>query len=330
MKDSQSDLRSNPNQGAIKGVHFYGAILLSFLIYYTLFGHVLHKPQTVGQHQKLIQAKTEALSRLSETRKVIVLAGSNGRVSHSAGQIEAVTGIPSVNMSVTASMSIDFQLNRIKSYLHEGDIIYMPLEYGQLTRSQKAVYSGIEAPYVVAYEKASLKGFSPMRKLHAYFYFDLKFLFSAIAEMGLSAMDFKRRITADDFNAWGDQVGHTIEKGLPYADYINGTPAIPASTVRGESYAALAVSDFLHWAKLEGIVVVGGYPTFADGERLDFSQKADLKNFYIDRGHYFLDLENMGRYPKSHFFDTIYHLAEPYQIEHSRLVGIELKQLLNL
>ena len=306
------------------------AVVVSFMGYYLLFAHILHKPQTIGQHRELIDAKTVALEKIATTNKIVILAGSNGRVSHSAQIVEAMTGKPSVNMSVTASMSIDFQLNRIKEYLIPGDVIYMPLEYGQLARSRKVVYSGVEAPYTVAYEKSSLAEFPLERKINAYLYFDLHFVFSSVAEMGLSAMDFKRRITADDYNEWGDQTGHTVEKGEPYRDYIENASARPSSTVDIASYSAVAVADFLAWASEHGVLVVGGYPTYAVGE--DLPQEADqkLKEFYQTRGHKFLDLGNKARYPKAYFFDTIYHLSEPYQIEHSRLVGEHLKELLEL
>ena len=233
-------------------------------------------------------------------------------------------------MSVTASLSIDFQLNRIKRYLKAGDVLYMPLEYGQLARKRKAVYSGAEAPYVIAYEKSSLEDFSAARKLNAYLYFDLHFLFSSIAEMGLSAMDFKRRITADDYNAWGDQTGHTIEKGVPYRDYLDSLDPHPATTVSEGSYSAKAVSGFLAWASDHGVIVVGGFPTYAQGEPVSAEAETALKTFYTSRGHYFLSLKNKGRYPKADFFDTVYHLTEPAQVEHSKLVGLELKKLLDL
>jgi len=312
---------------AVRGVSFWIAIVVSLLIYYVLFSMVLHKPQTTGQHRKLIVAKTTILDGLKEEPKLVVLAGSNGRVSHSARLIGEIINLPAVNMSVTASMSIDFQLNRIKPFLIAGDIVYMPLEYGQLARSRKTVYSGIEAPYVVAYDKTSLADFNLMRQLHAYFYFDLKFIFSALAEMALTEMGFERRVTADDFNEWGDQTGHSIEKAKPYANYINQTTVSAPKGIDTESFSAQSISEFLEWASEHGVVVVGGYPTYAEGLAITSEAVSGIELFYESRGHYFLNLENKGRYPKTHFFDTIYHLAEPYQLEHSQRVGDGLKEL---
>ncbi|WOO42925.1 hypothetical protein [Rubellicoccus peritrichatus] len=319
---------SSAKNHTVKGSYFFAAIILSLILYFILFGYCLHKPQTIGRHRQLFNAKDAALAAHADQRKIIILAGSNGRTSHSARVIEEVAGLPAVNMSVTASLSIDFQLARLKPFLNEGDIIYMPLEYGQLARAAKTVYSGIEAPYSIAYEKASLNEFGLMRKIHAYFYFDLKFFFSSVTEMTLSAIGFERRITADDFNEWGDQTGHTIEKGIPYRDYIEKSIPTPATTVDVDSMSARAVADFLSWAKERGVVVVGGYPTYAEGENLTPDSDNDLVSFYVSNGHYFMGLENKGRYPKSYYFDTIYHLSEPYQIAHSEIVGKKLKALI--
>ncbi|MDA9590038.1 hypothetical protein N9R65_04555 [Opitutales bacterium] len=323
-------LTDNRQVAVVRGIYFWLAIGASLFMYFVLFSYVLHKPQTIGRSRELFISKDLALHEHAANRKIILLGGSNVRTSHSASLVEEIIGLPTVNMGVSAGLSIDFQLNRIKPYLQQGDLLYLPLEYGQLARDRKAVFSGAEAPYVVGYEKSALKDFSFMRKLHAYMYFDLNFAFSALSEMSLSAMNFKRRITADDFNGWGDQTGHTLEKAEAYESYIDSTPANPTVAVDEGSYSAKAVVAFLDWASESGVIVVGGYPTYAEGKPLSDEAEESLKVFYTSRGHYFLDLENKGRYPKAHFFDTIYHLAEPYQLEHSRLVGIELKKLLNL
>lgn len=304
------------------------AALVSFAFYICLFVFVLQKPQTLGQYQKLIEAKTETLRELANEKKLILLAGSNGRVSHRAELIGAAIDLPAVNMSITASMSLDYQIERIKKYISSGDVLYLPLEYSQLQKGKKATYSSIEAPYVVAYDKAALWKFSNERKIHALLYFDVKFIFSAATEMFLSAMNYRRRITSDDFNKWGDQTGHTIEKAKSYRDYIESVEVNVMKALDATSYSAQTISSFLQWATDQGITVVGGYPTLAKGLPIPEDELEALRAFYKDQGHDFLELPNKGRYPKAHFFDTIYHLSEPYQINHSKLVGQHLKALL--
>jgi hypothetical protein len=317
------------DQGCIQARGFWLAVVLSLFGYYMLFGHMVHKPQTVGYYRDLYRVKMQALSKIQDDKKIVILAGSNGRASHSAETIEAVTGIPSVNMSLTASLSIDYQLSKIKPYLRAGDIVYMPLEYGQLTRSKLKVQSGKEAPYAVAYDKASMIDFTPYRKLRAYMYFDLKFCFSSVVEMYLSHKGFKRRISADNLNRWGDQTDHSVERGEKYQGYIASQDGMPSKPVIPNAYSAQLVSEFLKWAKDNDVHVVGGYPTYIEGPELPTADDQALRHFYTDQGHLFLSLENRGRYPRSYFFDTVYHLCEPYQIEHSKVVAKGLLQINN-
>ena len=46
-----------------------------------------------------------------------------------------------------------------------------------------------------------------------------------------------------------------------------------------------------------------------------------------ERGQRFLALDNRSRYPRSCFFDTLYHLNEECQCAHSRAVGRALALL---
>ncbi|MDF3130411.1 hypothetical protein P0Y35_14485 [Kiritimatiellaeota bacterium B1221] len=316
------------DQGKVQGRGFWLSLSISLLGYYLLFSYVLHKPQTVGYYRDLYAVKIQAMEESGDRQKIVILAGSNGRASHSAKIVEEVTGITAINMSQTASLSIDYQLSKIKPYLHPNDIIYMPLEYGQLTRSKRRVQSGKEAPYAVAYDKASMRDFTPYRKLRAHMYFDLKFCFSSVVEMYLSHKGFKRRISADNLNRWGDQTDHSVERAKKYIDYISAQDGIPSKPIKTKAYSAQLVSEFLTWAKEHGVLVVGGYPTYIEGAELPEDDDQALQNFYVDQGHLFLALDNRGRYPRSHFFDTAYHLCEPYQIEHSQLVAEGLLKLI--
>ncbi len=313
---------------ATRPLHFWAAIAISLAGYWLLFTHGVHKPQTIGTTHRLFELKDARLAALKDVQKLVILAGSNGRMSHSARVIEEITGVPAVNMSVSAGFAIDIQLERIKPMLRAGDWMYLPLEYGELTRDAKAVYTDASVPYMVAYEPDVLAALPPERRLRAAFYFDLPFLFSALAEMGLQAAGYERRITVKDFNAWGDHIDHTPAKAAPYRGHVMRSKADPGPVVVADSFSARAVSAFLDWARERGVTVVGGYPVYAEGVPIDPQADARLQEFFTSRGHRFLALANKGRYPRRLFFDSVHHLCEPYQAEHSMLVGEALREML--
>ena len=119
------------------------AAILSCVAYFFVFHFVVHKPLTIGVMKDYFSEKLGYLSKI-HGRKIIILAGSNGRFSHRCETIENETGIPCSNMSIAASISLDYQLDKIKPHLSAGDLIYLPLEYGLLNKSRKQMMAGDE------------------------------------------------------------------------------------------------------------------------------------------------------------------------------------------
>jgi len=258
-----------------------------------------------------------------------LLAGSNGRFSHRCETIEALLGMPCSNMSVSADLSLDYQLGIIKPYLNAGDIVYLPLEFGALSGTKQEVMAGAEQPYVVAYDHDYLQGMGVERLVHALFYFDLKFLISGLGEMLLNSMHVKRRFTPDTLTRQGDESGHTREKGLAYREQLASLEWSPPAPhdFTGDSFKAELLGDFLGWAAERDIQVIGGLPTTFDDAPVPDEYIARLCAWYRQHGQGFMVLENKSRYPRSSFYDTPYHLVEEQQIRHSRLVASRLGEI---
>ena len=71
-----------------------------------------------------------------------------------------------------------------------------------------------------------------------------------------------------------------------------------------------------------GVVVVGGLPTIPDDVPLSPATIDAVRAVFEQ--HRFVVLPNHSQYPLSCFFDTLYHLNEECQLEHSRSVGAAL------
>ena len=70
-----------------------------------------------------------------------------------------------------------------------------------------------------------------------------------------------------------------------------------------------------------GVRVIGGLPTTPDGVRINGPLIAQLRGFFQQHGQDFLVLPNRSQYPLDCFFDSLYHLNEGCQAEHSRRIG---------
>ena len=241
------------------------AAAASLLVYAVIFAFIVHKPLTVGVMQGYYANKLSYLKDIDDS-KVVLLAGSNGRFSHRCETMEPLLGMPCSNMSVSADLSLDYQLDIIKPYLNTGDIVYLPLEFGALSGTKQEVMAGVEQPYVVAYDHDYLKDMGVEKLVHALFYFDLKFLISGLGEMLLDSMHVKRRFSPDTLTRQGDESGHTLEKGAPYREVLAtlewSSPA--PEKFSGDSFKAGILGDFLDWAAERKIQVIGGLPTTFD------------------------------------------------------------------
>ena len=237
--------------------------------------------------------------------------------------------MPCTNMSVSADLSFDYQLDIIKPYLGPGDVVYLPIEFESLGTTKEEMMGGAELPYVVAYDHEYLKGMGFERLLQALFYFDLKFLISGLGEMLLDRMHFERRFTLDTLTPQGDESGHTLENGLPYREYLDNLEWIPPGAEQFDvtSYRVEIIEEFLKWAASRNIQVIGGLPTTFDDEPVPDELVARLCAWYIRHGQRFMVLDNKSQYPRSSFYDTPYHLVEEQQIRHSRLVAGRLGEI---
>ncbi len=303
-------------------------IFISCLIYIALFVFLIKKPLTVGIIDEYYKKKEAAIARI-QGNKLLLLAGSNGRFSHRCETIQEITGIPSVNMSVEAGMSLTYQLDRLRRYLKSGDMVYLPLEYEYYNRSRREEFSGSEVPYIVEYNPGYLKKMSFEQLMNALFYFDIKFLISGVGEMYLYSRGYQRRYSVKTLTPQGDESTHSVKKAAPYRNYIMNLnwhqPTLNMFNPR--AYSVQMLAQFLEWAHQKGIKVVGGLPTTFNDKPVPEELVRALCRFYQKHYQMFVVLPNRSQYPRRMFFDTAYHLCEEYQIEHSRKIALLLKPI---
>jgi hypothetical protein len=305
-----------------------GACLLSVALYGAVFGFVIEKPLTIGTVERLLEAKRDR-ALATPSPKLLILAGSNARVSHRCETIEAVLGMKCVNLGIGRGLGLDWLLKQWREVIRPGDLVYMPLEYDQYLDGKLQTMTGPDAALMFREDKRELFELGGERTLRAFFHFDLPFLISGAAEMALAAGGTRRRYGLETLTPQGDESGHTPDKGLAYRDYITSVqPFIPdAAMLAAPSYAKDLVSAFLRWAKANRVTVVGGLQTTFMDAKVPDAAIAVIGGIYEDAGQPFLVLENRSQYRRSCFYDTAAHLNETCQIEHSRRVAEALAGL---
>ena len=311
-------------------IRLWLAFLAGVALYMALFMFAVDKPMTGRINLDYIDFKKKYLESLGKQRKILILAGSNGRFSHRCQTIENDIHTPCVNLSITALLDLKFVFSRYEKYFNPGDILYMPLEY-EAIQARSPWEAGGEAPLIVRHDRCLLAKMDPRQALSSLFYFDLRYLISGTGEMILSAAGAKRRYGIETLTLQGDESGHTIARGRPYRRHVGqiAAPLVNAEVLRNES-AWGDVIWIMGQSRKRGVMVVGGLPTTFEDVFIPKGALKAISRIYINGGQYFLILGNKSLYPRSAFYDTAYHLSEEFQIRHSHLVALGLSPFLDM
>jgi hypothetical protein len=214
---------------------------------------------------------------------------------------------------------------------HPGDVVYLPMEEAQYTRSRAATEVGPDAEIMFRHDWQTLATLSPRRWLAALFSFDLRTAMMSPIEALLLATNFHdpRAEATGTTNAWGDHIGHTPALAEASRTVV-ATAKLHHALARqvDAGYGTALIVEFTRWAIAHDVQVIGGPPTEPDDARMPDATEAAIRAIYRANGAAFLDMPNHARYPRIAFFDTAAHLNETWQIRHSTLVAEALLPLL--
>ncbi len=299
-------------------------LLMGIVVYLGLNLEVLNKPLTIGYIQDAYQAKQRYADSLAGRPKIIVVGGSSSLFSVRCQLIERALATPCVNMAVTAGIGIDLILDKALAVVGPGDRVILPLEYDFYAASAQDIRENATAnAYLATYDHPLLVRQAPPRLMAALFSLSLPDLYSSVVEMALQRVGFQRRFHVDQLTEQGDMSGHSSQLAAPYADYLATLPA-QAPVVDTDSAGAELIVGFVEKVTAKGAKAYGTFPASIDDGNPPAPGFAQVEGFWRRAGAGFLRLPNLGRYPRDRFFDTSYHLAEPAQIEHSRMLAESL------
>ena len=287
---------------------------------------VVHRPLVVGEIQRQLDYK-QRYARTLAPPKIVIFAGSNGRYSHRCEALTLALDRPCVNASIGVGIGLDFLLDQWRPLLQRGDLIYLPLEYGQYRLSAAEMHAGLQNALMVHSQREYLQSLGPRRIAAAYGSFDLPFLIQGAVEMALDHRGFKRRSSTESLTPQGDERGHTSERAAAYFAFLKESRAEP-TTMPEQSDTIEVLKTFLRQTREAGVTVVGGLPTVPDSVEVGARDIDRLRRLYEDAGQHFLVLPNRSRYPLDCFFDTLYHLNEGCQKAHSATVAVALSGFL--
>jgi hypothetical protein len=312
-------------------LHLMAACAISLVLYLSLFGFLVSRPMVVDQAQEMLEKKV-AYGLATGHPKIVLIAASNARFSHSCAVLEQSLHRPCVNLGVAGDVGIDWVMDAARQILAHGDLAYMPIEFDIYSRPRALLFTGMDAAYRFRHDRASLAERGPEGVVRAAFMFSLPTLAQSLGEMALAEAGVRRRFGLDTLDRQGDETGHGDAKALSYLAVIRREPEIMPdndSLLANPDGSQAAIAAFLDWCRAHGVTAVGGLPTVFNDMPIPDAPIATLRAFYGAHGAGFLELPNRSQYPRSAFFDSSYHLRESWQKRHSTLVAEGLRPLLS-
>ncbi|MFO1248277.1 MAG: hypothetical protein U1E93_08670 [Alphaproteobacteria bacterium] len=306
------------------------AAALSLVLYLVVFGFVVSRPLVIDQISDFMDKKL-GYAAATPHPKIFIVAGSNARFSHSCATVEKILHRPCVNMGIAADVALDWTLDKVRTQLAPGDLVYIPLEYNLYPRTRYQMATGMDAAWRFRHDKASLVSRGPEGMIRAAFMFNLPVLVQSVGEMSLRAAGVQRRYNLSTLDAQGDETGHDGAKAVPYEAVIARTPAElpdPVTLMNNPDGMQSILANFVAWCRGHGVAVVGGLPTVFDDKPVPDAAIAELRAFYIRSGAGFLVLPNRSQYPRADFYDSAYHLRQSVQEKHSAALAESLRPFL--
>ena len=304
--------------------------LLSILIYAGAGACLLDRPLSYGFLRAQLDAKLVRGAAIAAP-KLVIIAGSNGPYSHRCETMEPIVMRPCVNAGVAVGIGLDYIFTRWRPALRRGDWVYLPLEQEQYVRSIGANRLGPDASMMIRHDWRTLSRLSADRWLAALFTHDLRAILMAGIETMLVATGFqdpRARVTGSS-NSWGDHIGHSLDHARMNAHALRMVSPTHQSADRIEQgHGRTVVTEFLRWARANGVVVIGGFATGFDDSPMPTATASAIRRIFDSEGAPFLQLPNNSRYPRDWFFDTADHLHESAQIAHSGLIAAALHSLM--
>ena len=300
----------------------------SVALYIAVFGFLIDRPLSLGLLRLEILQKSARLAALPSP-KLVILAGSNGPYSHSCAVLGPMLGLPCENAGIAVGIGLDQLFLRYGPDLQTGDVVYLPMELEQYTATPASVRGGADAGMLLRRDKALLARLPAGRVLGALFCCTLADFLEGVAEMPIAAAGLirPRRMLAQQYDVQGDRIGTTLASADAALLRQPVAPA-PAAAAIANGYGATLIRRFVRAETGRGVIMIGGLPTQFQDVVLPAATIAAVRWVYFGGG--FLRLPNDSQYPRTDFYDSKDHLAQPCQAAHSIVLGGALAGELHL
>lgn len=117
-----------------------GSVPIFFIVYFLLFIFQLNVPVEADSWIDNAYKYKDYRAKKIQTKKIIIIGGSNALFGINSDLLENITGYPVVNLATHAGLDLDYYYYKLKGHIKRGDIVLIPLEFSYYMQNENITY----------------------------------------------------------------------------------------------------------------------------------------------------------------------------------------------
>lgn len=294
-------------------VGFVVGLSLTLGVFYWLFLLQMGVPTSSSQWSWAINAKKYQLAEAAGSPKLLLVGGSSVLFGLRARDIQAKTGVATVNMGTHFALGSEYILHLARKVTHPGDTVLLAFEYEAYADQHR---DELFYDYLLARDPDYFKALPLYQRVQT-----AMFISSSRLQRGLSSRNkpfapaYFFPYDIGQINEFGDLFGVTQDlrpAGQPCLASSSRILAVQGVSLKSRGFSILA--DFIGWARQNRIRVLATFPSIC--HRQEYESPAarrvihDIEDFYVSQGVPVVGTAEEAMLPADLCFDTFYHSTE--------------------
>jgi hypothetical protein len=301
--------------------------VLSFVVLTAIFYYQLGIPSDSSRWTAEVTKKKLALAEQTPSPKLLLVGGSSTLFGLNAKEIQAQTGVRTINLGTHAGMGPDYLLYHARQVAKPGDTVLLVLEYelyyyGKLEPAWADI---VVLDYLLARDPEYFNQLTPMEKWNAIMLTPGKRLMAGFKKRRregsrpierplTEANIFHRVYSVGYLNECGDQTRHTSAVRPVSLELLAQSGSKLGQELPKNPKGFGVIESFCRWARTNQVLVLATFPSCYD--RPEYHRPAArhfverLTEFYCQMNVPVIGQYTDGLYPVDDLFDTGYHLTE--------------------
>lgn len=263
-----------------------------------------------------------------QTKKIMIVSGSNSLFSIEGKMIEEQLDIPTVNYGLHAGLGLEYILYRAEKLVKKGDIVLLPLEY--------EMYMG-DTPFGGEYN-LYISAYDPQYFINNTIYYKLRFIYTMKMDdirKGIKERFFKNKGKSGyadlTLNKNGDIIGNYA------ANSDEGNTRVELRKHYGDRLfvgekAKVILERFVSKCKRKGAVIIVTFPAYYSPEKRFRGRELEIvRNItdYLKANEEIVLLSSYEKnlYDMEDFYDGNYHMNDRGRCKRTKQIIKELKEL---